>query len=1654
GPFDFHWNQDGKEIEDSPRKHTKTVTENVAVMTIEKVTAEDLGNYTCTVSNAAGSSSHSATLVIEASVACVVIGGMGPFGFGWTHNGKQIVSEASRYVKENTENIATVTIEKVNAEDVGNYTCTVSNSFGRDSHSAALIVEGRPDILPFSFSKNSAIGRKSTVTCVVSDGLGPFRFLWTKDGKAIENSAGKQVQILTESIAAMTIESVAADDLGNYTCTVYNDAGSSSYSATLAAEGRPEIMPFSFSKNTALGQKSTVSCVVSLGEGPFHFLWTQDGQAIRGTPRKHVKIVSENVAILTIEGIAAEDLGNYTCTVSNAAGSGSYSAELVVEGKPDIMPFSFSKNAALGQNTMLTCAVTGGSESLEIQWSHNGRRVENTASKYATFVTANIATLTIETVSADDMGNYTCTASNRLGRDSYTTALVVEGPPEVQPFAFSKNIALGQKALVNCGTVGGDGPFKFRWVQDGRDLQPTSSKYAKTVSETFATLVIEAVGAEDVGNYTCTVSNAAGEDSFTAPLTVKDAPKIQPFSFPTNPPLGKDVAATCFVVEGHQPLKFQWFKDGRRIDTSARLTIEQMSVKMATLTVHGVSAEDIGNYTCQVSNGAGSDKFTSHLVVTDAPRLQPFSFPKEHPLTETLAVSCIATRGTPPLVFSWLKDGRPVSSAHGVVSKMITESISTLAIPRVGAEHLGNYTCRAENDVGSDTYTSTLVVAEPPRIQPFSFPKNPPPKKKVVVSCVAVEGDEPLSFTWLKGGRPVTTGKRIAVRRLQVKVSEAVSSLTIVDLSAEDIGNYTCVVTNAAGSDSFTSQLLVTEAPRLQPFYFPKEHPLTETLVVSCIASRGTRPLVFSWFKDGRPVDPTHGVVSKMLTDTISTLTISRVGAEHLGNYTCRAANEGGRDSYTATLVVSVPPRLQPFYFPKRPELRKKVVVHCVVFEGDEPLTFSWYKDGRKLATNRNIHVKLLSETVTSLTLVEADASDIGNYTCEVVSGSGDLTAKFQKLQFFDSKVPPLLQKFQFKDGIGVGDQTTVVCAVIEGDLPLEFRWSKDDKVLVNSKATSLKTLNDNIASLTLHKISASDLGNYTCSVQNADGTASVTAALVVRDAPKLQEFLFPKTTALGESVSVSCAASKGIRPMTFAWLKDGVPVVNSARVITSNVVDNVALLVINKLAALDVGNYSCVARNAQGEDRVTATLTVEAAPVWLSEPKDTDAVQGRDLILACNAAGFPKPRFTWKMQIGSREFVALHPVGRRKIHDNGTLVIESVESDDEGLYQCDVSNGVAPSISKTIKVSVHVPPRISKTSSDVSVKRGDIAKIACEATGQHPLVNDYGQTKHSFRLTVLARGSVLQEQEVDGMRTSLMVTNLHPGTEYLALALAENSVGFGDPSDTCEALDTRNIKVSWEPPPADQLNGELKGYYIGHKMEGTPFVHETVNRDTEQRTFRGLQAASVYRFMLKAFNEVGSGPPSEEVSCATLNGGTVLIYPQEYEIQYGTDDGDKRQLHIPATKEAVTLTELRSGTRYNFRMAAFNLYGRGDFSHDMPAVTHLSGKATRVPPRAPVLGSTLDGGSFPSLVDEEMPFYYRTYFVVPVVASFTVIITAIVIAWACLKRATIMQSTPLVSQYARTSYVPTMDPRHSQTMEEAYDIPWNSPATRNSMVR
>ncbi|XP_070397520.1 leucine-rich repeats and immunoglobulin-like domains protein 1 [Dermacentor albipictus] len=196
---------------------------------------------------------------------------------------------------------------------------------------------------------------------------------------------------------------------------------------------------------------------------------------------------------------------------------------------------------------------------------------------------------------------------------------------------------------------------------------------------------------------------------------------------------------------------------------------------------------------------------------SDPPRLHPFAFPKDHPLGQAIAVTCIASQGAQPLHFEWLKDGRPLPvGGRKAISKMVTASVSLLTVLDVGAEDVGNYTCTATNAAGSDRFTAELVVADQPRIQPFAFPPNVNAGEEVSVTCVAALGRKPLRFDWQHDGRVLASNAR---KHSRVVVDNIVT-LTIERVTAEDVGNYTCTVTNGFGSDSATAALIVEAGNR------------------------------------------------------------------------------------------------------------------------------------------------------------------------------------------------------------------------------------------------------------------------------------------------------------------------------------------------------------------------------------------------------------------------------------------------------------------------------------------------------------------------------------------------------------------------------------------------------------------------------------------------------------------------------------------------------------------------------------------------------------------------------------------------------------------------------------------------------------------------
>lgn len=72
----------------------------------------------------------------------------------------------------------------------------------------------------------------------------------------------------------------------------------------------------------------------------------------------------------------------------------------------------------------------------------------------------------------------------------------------------------------------------------------------------------------------------------------------------------------------------------------------------------------------------------------------------------------------------------------------------------------------------------------------------------------------------------------------------------------------------------------------------------------TCLMQEGDQPVKYSWYKDGRPLDPSLKVRTSLLDSFTSIMLIDRVSAEHSGNYTCAATNAATTSTTSAMLTV------------------------------------------------------------------------------------------------------------------------------------------------------------------------------------------------------------------------------------------------------------------------------------------------------------------------------------------------------------------------------------------------------------------------------------------------------------------------------------------------------------------------------------------------------------------------------------------------------------------------------------------------------------------------------------------------------------------------------------------------------------------------------
>uniref|UniRef100_A0A8C3UA52 Ig-like domain-containing protein n=1 Tax=Catharus ustulatus TaxID=91951 RepID=A0A8C3UA52_CATUS len=165
---------------------------------------------------------------------------------------------------------------------------------------------------------------------------------------------------------------------------------------------------------------------------------------------------------------------------------------------------------------------------------------------------------------------------------------------------------MGSSIQMEC-KVSGSLPIVAKWFKDGKEITD-SAKYRSLCHENTMSLEIANLELADSANYTCSVSNVAGNDSCSAVLTVK----VKPESQQAVPDSTVEFKAT---LKGTPPFTIKWFKEDLELVSGPTCFIG-IEGSTGFLTLYSVDSSRSGHYTCHVSNDVGSDSCTTTLMVT------------------------------------------------------------------------------------------------------------------------------------------------------------------------------------------------------------------------------------------------------------------------------------------------------------------------------------------------------------------------------------------------------------------------------------------------------------------------------------------------------------------------------------------------------------------------------------------------------------------------------------------------------------------------------------------------------------------------------------------------------------------------------------------------------------------------------------------------------------------------------------------------------------------------------------------------------------------------------------------------------------------------------------------------------------------------------
>uniref|UniRef100_A0A3Q1GEZ4 Sidekick cell adhesion molecule 1b n=1 Tax=Acanthochromis polyacanthus TaxID=80966 RepID=A0A3Q1GEZ4_9TELE len=393
-------------------------------------------------------------------------------------------------------------VNEMTGENVTSPAVYLSISDPESEPVAATIVIGPKDT-------TVVMGSEATLECVANarpvDGL---VLSWRREGRRL--SGGRR----------LVIPAATSSDTGLYVCEA-----SRGNSTVKPVEARAHLTVMEPPTLTAQPKRKTfadldrnvdIPCLATGVPQP-RVEWYKDAVPLSKLANPRYKVTAATG--LTVRRVQPGDGGIFQCFARNAAGETQAHTQLLVSSMAPTFTSPPSDQTVTDGNTALFTCQTSGAPKPAITWRKGSRVLASGSVQVSRFTLLQSGGLQIQPVSFQDSGEYTCIASNSEGAINATATLTVWSRTVISVPPTDQRVIKGTTAVLDCNATH-DPRINIRcliWDRGGVVVLPTGGG---RVSVRRGLLTIGQTWSGDIGDYTCTVTSQAGNDSHSARLEV------------------------------------------------------------------------------------------------------------------------------------------------------------------------------------------------------------------------------------------------------------------------------------------------------------------------------------------------------------------------------------------------------------------------------------------------------------------------------------------------------------------------------------------------------------------------------------------------------------------------------------------------------------------------------------------------------------------------------------------------------------------------------------------------------------------------------------------------------------------------------------------------------------------------------------------------------------------------------------------------------------------------------------------------------------------------------------------------------------------------------------------------------------------------------